>query len=58
MDEDVYRLIIFFSKRRNKFLLIQLSNTMKGSMTENSYLKIFFFFVLNYTKNLKFINFF
>lgn len=57
MDEDVYRLIIFFSKRRNKFLLIQLSNTMKGSMTENSYLKIFFF-VLNYTKNLKFVNFF
>lgn len=46
MDEDVYRLIIFFSKRRNKFLLIQLSNTMKGSMTENSYLKIFFFLFL------------
>lgn len=57
MDEDVYRLIIFFSKRRNKFLLIHLSNTMKESITENSYLKIFFF-VLNYTKNLKFVNFF
>lgn len=48
MDKDVYRLVIFFSKGRNKFLLIYLSNRMKGSITENNYLKIFLFFVLNY----------
>lgn len=36
MDEDMYRLVKFlFSKGRNKFLLIHLSNRMKKSITKN-----------------------